>query len=141
MTTSAFLPFALLPDRLFPGRFGSVRQLLELLAQLGRLDQPITTPGGLRQAIQFAVAVGRLVGLDAGWLERLQTALDNEAVFGVVLALVRLAAQAATASNDDAGLRISAADADVVLTGQAIADWLPIVLELVELIRLLRGRS
>jgi hypothetical protein len=136
MTTSAVLPAAL-----FPGRFGSVRQLLELLAQYGRLDEPITTPEGLRQAIQFALAVGRLVGLDAGWLERLQAALDNEAVFDVVLALLRLAAQAATASNDDAGLRISTADADVVLTGQAIADWLPIVLELVELIRLLRGRS
>ena len=141
MTTPAHLPAALLPDRLLPGRFGAVRQLLELLAQFGRLDQPITTPGGLRQAIQFAAAVGRLVGLDAGWLERLQAALDNEAVFGVVLALVRLAAQRATASNDDAGLRISTADTDVVLTGQAIADWLPIVLELVELIRLLRGRS
>jgi len=54
---------------------------------------------------------------------------------------VRLAAQTATASNDDAGLRIQSADADVVLTGQAIADWLPIVLELVEMLRSLRGRS
>ncbi len=136
MTTPTLSPAAL-----FPGRFGALRQLLELLSQLGRLDEPITTPVGLRQAIQFAIAVGRLAGLDAGWLERLQAALDNEAVFGVVLALVRLAAQAASASNDDAGLRISTADADIVLTGQAIADWLPIVLELVELLRLLRGRS
>jgi hypothetical protein len=129
------------PAALFPGRFASLRQLLELVSQIGRMSEPITSPGGLRKAIEIVVSLGRLIGLDAAWLERLQAALDNDAVFGVVLALVRLAAQAATARNDDAGLRIRSADADVVLTGQAIADWLPIVLELVEMLRLLRGRS
>jgi hypothetical protein len=126
---------------LFPGRFASLRQLFELVSQIGRLSEPITSPTGLRKATEIVVSLGRLVGIDAAWLDRLRTALDNEVVFGVVLALVRLAAQAATASNDDRGLRISSADADVVLTGQAIADWLPIVLELIELLRTLRGQS
>jgi hypothetical protein len=141
MTTKSHFPPVILPAGIFAGRFGSLRQLLDLLAQFGRLDEPITTPTGLRRAIELAVAAGRLFGIDPAWLDRLQSALDNRAVFAVLLALVQLAAQAATASNDDRGLRVSSADADVVLTGQAIADWLPIVLELVELIRLLRGRS
>jgi hypothetical protein len=115
--------------------------LLDLLAQIGRLEEPITSPGGLRKAIAIAAALGRMGGVDAAWLDRLQSALDNEAVFGVVLALIRLAAQAATASNHDEGLRVTAADADVVLTGKALADWLPIVLELIELFRAFRGQS
>jgi hypothetical protein len=136
MTASLSVPAAL-----FPGRFASLRQLFELVSQIGRLSEPITSAAGLRKAIEIVVSLGRLVGIDAALVDRLQAALDNEAVFGVVLALVRLAAQAATVSNDDRGLRISSADVDVVLTGQAIADWLPIVLELIELLRALRGRS
>lgn len=123
------------------GRFASLRQLIELLSQLGRISEPITSPTGLRQTIEAALAVGRLVGLDGAWLERLRSALDNEAVFGVVLALVRLAAEAATARGDEQGVRVTAADAEVVLTPKALADWLPIVLELIELFRTLRGRQ
>jgi hypothetical protein len=128
-------------NALFLGRFASLRQLVELLSRLGRISEPITSPAGLRQTIEAAIAIGRLVGLDGAWLDRLQSALDNEAVFGVVLALVRLAAEAATARGDEHGVRVTAADADVVLSAKSLADWLPIVLELVELFRTLRGRK
>lgn len=123
------------------GRFAGIKGLVELLKSLGRLDEPITTPAGLRRVIEVALSLGKLAGLDATWLQRMQSALDNEAVFELVLALVRLAAQAATARNHEKGLRIQTADAEVLLSATAINEWLPIVLELIELFRLLRGRS
>ncbi|RIK84412.1 MAG: hypothetical protein DCC68_01660 [Planctomycetota bacterium] len=132
---------SLAPAAVVAGRFASLKELVALLKSLGRLDEPITTPAGLRRVIELALSLGKLVGLDATWLQRLQSALDNEAVFELVLALVRLAAQAATARNHEKGLRIQTADAEVVLSATAITDWLPIVLELIELFRLLRGRS
>ncbi len=129
------------PNALLLGRFGSLRQLVELLSRLGRISEPITSPAGLRQTIEAALAIGRLVGLDGVWIDRLQSAIDNEAVFGVVLALIRLAADAATARSDENGFRVTSVDADVVLSPKALADWLPIVLELIELFRSLRGRK
>lgn len=129
------------PNALFLGRFGSLRQLVELLSRLGSISEPISSPAGLRQTIEAALAIGRLAGLDGVWIERLQSALDNDAVFGVVLALVRLAAEAATARGDESGVRVTSADTDTVLTAKALSDWLPIVLELIELFRTLRGRQ
>jgi hypothetical protein len=127
---------------LFPGRFASLRQLFELVSQIGRLSEPITSAAGLRKAIEIVVSLARLVGIDAALVDRLQAALDNEAVFGVVLALVRLAEHAvASGEFDDRGLDFGPADTDVVLTSQAIVDWLPIVLELIALLRALRGQS
>ena len=129
------------PNALFLGRFGSLRQLIELLTRFGRISEPITSPAGLRQTIEAALAIGRLAGIDGIWIDRLQSALDNDVVFGVVLALVRLAAEAATARGDESGVRVTSADADAILTPQSLADWLPIVLELIELFRALRGRQ
>jgi hypothetical protein len=142
---------------LLAGRFARLRQIVELLGQLGQLDEPISTPGGLRAALELLVQVGTMLGIDAAWIAKLQSILSSDAAFRIVLALVRLAMEAggalagevdderasgAPVDESASGIRLAGCDnAQTIVTAQALADWLPIVVEIIALLRALRGGS
>lgn len=139
---------------LLPGRFTRLRQIVDLLGQLGQLTEPISTPAGLRAALELPVQVGTLLGIDAAWLAKLQTVLKSDIAFRIVLALVRLALEASGAIADgedfvhssEAGavdvLRLDAGDGDLaIVSSQGLADWLPVVIEIIALLRALRGAA
>lgn len=120
-------------------RLGLVRELLELIAAARRMQEPLTTAAGLRAALALVVRLLELVGLDPAWRTRLEAILADERVFRIVLALV----QGIFGTLDDASdpafrVRAEAAEA-VVLDTQSLVDWLPVVVQLVRLWRLLRG--
>jgi hypothetical protein len=82
--------------------------------------------------------LGQLVGVDPAWAARLQAILDNPAVFDIVLAIARfVSSQFAT---DAAGDQMLAHDDPVTLDidAQSFTAWLPIVLQILDLLRQLK---
>ncbi len=67
---------------------GTLSELLDLLAKLSKLSDPLNTANGLRSAIELLLRMGSLVGLDSDWLAWLEGVLENPAVFNLVLAVV-----------------------------------------------------
>jgi hypothetical protein len=120
----------------FPAlRLAKLRELLDLVALLRRIEWPIQTADDLRAAIAIVVRLGELVGVDPQWTARLQSILENPAVFDVVLAIARfLSSQMAGDATDSLSIQ-SEGLLVLEIDAQSFAAWLPIVLQILELIR------
>ena len=125
--------------QVFPAlRLGKLRDLLDVIAALRRIQQPINTPNGLRQAVQLLARVAELLGLDSRWTARLQSILDNPAVFDVVLAIVQYVSQQLADDRRDNGEIAALAEPTMLsINAQGFAEWLPMVLQIVDLLRYL----
>ncbi|MDZ4820123.1 MAG: hypothetical protein SGJ20_14240 [Planctomycetota bacterium] len=130
-----------------------LHELLELLAALRALDQPLQTAAGLRAGLELLLRLAEFVGLDRTWSDRVREILTNPRVFDVVLALVRYFGALVSLPGDATAAQFDAstpgrrpvstlAGADEVvetIDAQALVDWLPVVLQIIELWKRLRG--
>jgi len=116
---------------LLPG-LASARKLLDILNRLRGITAPIDSPSGLRAALTVLLELLSLVGVEAAFVAKLQKVLDDAAVFNVVLALFQYAYGhlAQERESGDGGVRINATTVNV----EALADWLPFVLQLMNLL-------
>lgn len=119
-------------------RLSKLRELLEILAALRDLREPLASPQGFRDALELLLRLAEFAGIDPGWLARVRQILDDPRTFDLVLAVVRYVeglfdAEATAAMNDDDLNQLTVVDA------QTFADWLPIILQIITLIRQLRG--
>ncbi len=127
-------------DPFFFERFTKIRELIDVIASLRDLSEPITTPEGLRQTVELLARVARLVGIDPAWIDRLLSILDDEATFRVVLAVVHFVLQNVSRIAVGGAVRISLTeDDDVHLTAHAFVDWLPLVMQIINLLGQLRA--
>lgn len=140
-----------MPTTLAPVAFGRIGDLLELIGQIRRLPDNLTSAEGLRQALSLLLGVARFAGVDPHWIERIEAALANEALLNVLLAVVRYVYGAIARETDD-GIRITLVDAsasrpadagstpdDIVVDAQSLIDWLPIAVQIIGLLRQIRG--
>lgn len=126
----------------FLERFAKIRELLNILAALRDLTEPITTADGLRQTIELLARVARLVGVDPRWIDRLVSILDDEATFRVVLAIVHFVLNSVARKAEGGAVRITLSeDDDVHLTAHAFIDWLPLVMQIINLLGQLRAQA
>jgi hypothetical protein len=129
-----------------PGsRFAKIREFIDLIAAIRGLTDPISTAAGLRTAIELVVRFAELIGIDPGWTNRLREALDDEGIFRVVLAVVQYALGLMDGQLDGDGdgttVVLASEEGTCVVTTQSFLSWLPIVLQLIQLIRGLRGEQ
>jgi hypothetical protein len=118
-----------------------LRELLDLLAALRDIRDPLTSPEGLRASLELLLRLAEFVGVDRAWTGRIRTILDDPRVFDIVLAIVRyLQGLMETeqviqliAENDTADVQRLAAETD--LAAQDFLDWLPLILEIIALLR------
>ncbi|MEX2118488.1 MAG: hypothetical protein WD847_02665 [Pirellulales bacterium] len=126
-----------------PSLFEKLRELLRLIAAIGAIDEPLTTPEGLKKAIAVVLELAAFLGLDDELVRRIGLVLTDETVFQIVLAIVRYLAGMLVVEGQphDGRLRLTAVEGSdsVEVDVAGFLDWLPIVLELIELIRRLRG--
>ncbi len=118
-----------------------LRELLQVIADLQDVDAPLTSPEGLGRAVELVLRLGELLGLDAAWLDRLRPILTDEGVLNIVLAVWQfvLGSRHEFDSSETIRCRVAGAETPVVVTQQALADWLPIVVQLIALLRIVRG--
>lgn len=122
-------------------RTSKLRQILDLLAAVRDLDGSLIERDGLRAYVALVLRFAELFGLDAAWIERLRGVLDNEAALELLLALVRFAASWMSRFDAETNDEVRAAlAATPTVDAAALAEWLPLVLWLLETWRRLRGQ-
>ena len=115
-----------------------VGELLRLIARLRTIDDVIS-PEGLRQAIELALEFAALLGMESEFIDRLRVILADESVFQTVLAIVRFLGGLIDVVGEPAqgAIRLSSVDGGTQsdVTIQGFLEWLPTVLQILELIR------
>ena len=130
------------PTNAFDG-LSTLRQALELLANIRNLAQPLTSADGLEQALTSLVQLANLLGVSAAWTARVQSILADPAVFNVVLLIVQQllgsGSQPGTAnpSPPPAPEQTQA----ITLDEQTLSEWLPFITEIISLIQQIRGEQ
>ena len=127
-----------LPQTAFP-RWSKIRELLALLAELRDIAEPLTSAAGLRQSLELLLRLAEMVGVDPAWTDKLRAILDEPGVFAIVLAIVQYALGVAAARATDEAVHMAAANGDVQLHAADFAAWLPLVIQVIHLLRELRG--
>jgi hypothetical protein len=118
---------------------GNLRDWLELISAIRNFNHPIDSADGLRQAIAIFAQLGETVGLDADWIDQFRAALENPAVFDIVLAVDHYLV-ALFAKKPEPTVRVFAdAKHDVATNALGLQDWLAIVTELLQLLERLKG--
>lgn len=119
---------------------GLLRDVLELIGRIREIDEPITSPEGLRQALEFILNFAELLGVSAEITDRLRRVLADENVFRIVLAIVRLLLGAAGAEAQDNKIRAFWDDgSEVLIDSNDFLDWLPIIIQIIDLLRMIIG--
>ena len=121
-------------------QLGLLRDVLELIGRIRQVSDPITSPDGLRQTIELVLRFAELLGVSGELTDRLRQILADDNVFHVVLGIVRLLFGAAAVTTDDGKVRVSFVDGTTAeVEPQDLLSWLPIVVQIINLIRLIRG--
>ena len=119
---------------------GRLRDMLELIGRIRQIQAPITSPDGLRQAIEFVLHTAELLGVSDELTNRLREILADENAFQIVLGIVRFLLGEMGVETSEGNIRASFADGNsVVIEPQAFLNWLPIVVQIINLIRIIRG--
>jgi hypothetical protein len=125
-----------------PNVSSKLRELLDLLAALRDIREPLTTPEGLRASLELFLRLAEFAGVDHAWTDRIRKVLDDPRAFDVVLAIVRyLHGLIATEQIMQVIAEHNAASAETSSTdvaAQDFIDWLPLILEIIALLRDLR---
>lgn len=113
-------------------RLAQIRELLDLVNEVRALDDPFASPDDFRRLITLVVRLGSAFGFDSAWLERFERLLTDDDLVAVVLAITHYVLHST-------GVKATNAVEPLVVDAQSYADWLPLVIELVQLVRKLRG--
>jgi hypothetical protein len=125
------------------GFHNKLRELLDLLAALRAIREPLTSPEGLRASLELLLRLAEFAGVDRAWTDRIRRILDDQRAFEIVLAIVRylhglIATEEIVRSiaqyNTSAHDAVSTAD----IAAQDFLDWLPLILEIIAFLRELR---
>ena len=111
-------------------RLGRLNRLGARLKLLRELNVSLSTPDGLRRAVELLLDLALLVGADPLWIDQLRKILGDERVFQLVQNILRFLA----GRGDD--VRPSAL---TDLDARRWLDWLPVALQIIALVRQLRG--
>jgi hypothetical protein len=115
--------------------------LLDLLDELRQAAASLATPDGLQNAISTLVKIANALGMDPTWTAQLQTILNDPNIFEVALVIVRFLNSLVPGGGQPASAPGSVASGSatpsgkVTLDSQAFIDWLPIVIQILQLIQ------
>jgi hypothetical protein len=121
-------------------QLGLMRDVLELIARIRQIQAPITSPDGLRQTIELILHCAELLGVSGELTDRLRQMLADENVFQIVLSIMRFLLGMASGETADSKPRASFDVGNTIrIEPQDLLSWLPIVVEIINLIRIIRG--
>lgn len=132
------------------GRLGKIRDVLAIVGRIRAIDSPLVEAAGLRSAVELLLELAEVVGVDWRWTDRLRRIVENEAIFELVLAIVRYVSGLVDSGSDDEALHLVSVEGLRVLGGadgtagerfeaEGFLDWLPLVVQIVSLIRAIQG--
>lgn len=120
----------------------SLRELLETLAALRGMDQPFTSPEGWQQVLRLIERLAELAGVEEVWLERLRKFAADEALLAILAAVAEYLWLLRSSDGSALPPVLPMFDTDDrTVEALAIEDWLPLLLEIVALLRTLRAAA
>lgn len=122
----------------------NLSSLLALLKKLQQLAEPLATAAGLREAIGLLVQLGGAAGLNAAFLTNLESLLTDSSAFNTVLSIIAYLESLGTTNPPTGrphGCDRDSAPTDLTINAQSLADWLPVVIQILQLIESIRGNS
>ena len=125
-------------------RLAQLRELLDLVNSVRALDDPFATPEDFRRLITLVVRLGSAFGFDAPSLQRFEQLLTDDDLVAAVLAITHYVLRSTGLQSTTlrtASLQATSTVEPLVVDAQSYADWLPLVIELVQLVRKLRGAA
>ncbi len=121
-------------------RLGMFKELLKLLRALGDLDLPVNDRDGLRRWVDLLLRLAAVAGIDARWIERLGSILEDEDVLQIVLAVLRYVSRLAR-TQEHKGINPAMVEARTPVEAQTVAEWLEILIAICQLFRQWKGPS
>jgi len=122
------------------GRGSKIRDILGLIGELREIREPLTNADALRRSLELLARFAEFISVDGQWIERIKSILSDENVFNIVLAIVRLLAGFVVAKRDEGTFVVAMAEGpDAVIEAQAFIDWLPLIFQLLDLLRQIRN--
>ena len=125
------------------GGLSKIRDLLSLIGAIRDITSPLTSAEGLRQTLNVLLRLADALGVDPAWSNKLATILRDEGVFNVVLAIIQYLMGVAGKEGADNALRVrvAASGQEVIVEESSFATWLPLVIQLISLVRQIRGHQ
>lgn len=124
----------------FPGgALAKLRDLMRLVAVFRGEPPVLTDANGLRQALETILKLGEIAGLDAEWLARLRSIIENDATFQLVLSLVRFVYGLLDGDEKPGDVQSQEVELLSTVEAQSALAWLPLVIQLVGLWRQVRA--
>jgi hypothetical protein len=124
------------------GPLTRLRDLLRLIGELRDIVDPFTSRDGLRRSIGLLLELAQLMGVSDPWTDRVRAIVDDDRLLDVVLAIIQYLLGLASHEVRDGAVRVSMAgevERSVVVEQQSLLDWLPIVVQIINLLKLIRG--
>lgn len=126
-------------DRL--GRLSRLRELLSQLASLGGIGESLGSPEGLERLLELALKLAELAGVEESIVELLKKVLADERLLVFLSGILgRVFGRRAADSQPPAGPRGIAAHDEPDMAAHGFSEWLPLVLQLLQLLAALRGQ-
>lgn len=125
------------------GSLSRLRDLLSLLADIRGITAPLTSADGLKQTLTLVLHLADTLGIDPAWTSRLGAILSDPGVFNVVLAIIQYLSGVAGAEKSDNTIRVqlTASEPEVIVDESSFITWLPLVIQLISLVRQIRGNQ
>jgi hypothetical protein len=129
-----------------PGFTSKLRELLDLLAALREIREPLTSPAGLRDSLELLLRLAEFAGVDRNWTDRIRRVLDDQRAFDIVLAIVRylhglMATEEIVQSIAQYNATANEPTSRGEIAAQDFLDWLPLILEIIAFLRELRREA
>jgi hypothetical protein len=125
------------------GSLSKLRDLLSLLADIRAITAPLTSADGLKQTLTLILHLADTLGVDPAWSNRLAAILGDPGVFNVVLAIIQYLSGVAGAEKSDNTIHVqlTATEPEVIVDEASFLAWLPVVIQLISLLRQIRGNQ
>jgi hypothetical protein len=120
---------------------GILRQLLQLLANIRNLAQPLASAAGLEQALNSLVQLSNLLGIGGAWVAQLQSVLTDPTVFNVVLLIVQQLLGSDSQDGPATPSPLPAPTQSAAADEATLNQWRPFASEMLGLLRQIRGEQ
>lgn len=114
----------------------NLASLLAVLKKMQQLVEPLATADGLRQAIQLLVQLGTVAGSNSAWISQLQNLLADSGAFNTVLSIIAYFESLSTNKTDS-----THPASELGIDAGSLANLLPLVIQILQLIQSIRGSS
>lgn len=115
----------------------TLKEILAIVTALQQIREPLTSREGLRASIDLLLRLAEAAGVEPAWTERLRTILENDDVLGIVLAIARFVLPDGDDEEGEPSLETMSGGA--IVESEAFVEWLPLVVQVLYLLRRLRG--